>query len=440
MRVVLLSYHYPPSQEVGAIRASKIARTLRENGASLTVVRAALPTESPEPEPTGPEGTVFSVRPASTPGDWYRDVKAALRPPRATSDDQGSASWTPPQQVSALKRFVLSLLWLPDPLQGFIWPAAKAAAAAIHKSGPGTVLYSSSPPASVQAAALLAHLWTGAPWVLEMRDPWVDNPGKPWYCRSGFSDAVERWLERRCLARADLVVVASDGIRRLLAPKMSGRADRLLTIRNGIDRILDADREPTARPRRIVHVGTCYLGRDPRPFLAALATVARRRRLGAEDVQVELVGRCEWFNGQSIRAVTQELGIEDLVQFVGWLPHDEAQQRILQADLLLLLAERQPAQVPNKLYEYLGTRRRMLVFADPGGETARMVERVGGHVLTTSEDTDLEAKLEGALLDPPRGPFGDLTLLREWSTSEQLALLVSALHAVDRRHRSPRQA
>jgi glycosyltransferase involved in cell wall biosynthesis len=225
------------------------------------------------------------------------------------------------------------------------------------------------------------------------------------------------------------VVSVSEGIHRLVRAKLgTAGASKAVLVRNGIDAIHDgaAARAP-GRPVRILHVGTLYLGRDPRPFLRALAAVVARLGLRPDDVALELVGKGEWFDGVSLKDFAAGLGLEPYVGFVPWLPHAEVERRLREADLLLLLAERQPLQVPNKLYEYLGARRPMLVFADPDGETARMVRAVGGHHLVRSEDPAIDAVVERAITSPPAGPVGSRALLEEWRAERQMAGLVAAV-------------
>src|SRR5436853_4633656 len=109
------------------------------------------------------------------------------------------------------------------------------------------------------------------------------------------------------------------------------------------------------------------MGRESRPFCKALAAVAKRRGLTPNDMIVEMIGDCAFFQGRSVQQDIDDLGLAQMVRLGGWVPHSEAQERIQNADVLLLLAEGQPQQVPNKLYEYLGSRRPLLVFADPEG-------------------------------------------------------------------------
>ena len=125
------------------------------------------------------------------------------------------------------------------------------------------------------------------------------------------------------------------------------------------------------------------------------------------------------------------LGLTDVVRIHDWLPHATAKSFMDEADVLLLLAQRQPDQVPNKLYEYLGTRRPILAFADSDGETARMLQQVGGHHVITGDDAgEVERALYEMIVSAPcgNGIKTDETMLEEWTTEVQMKRLLVAVH------------
>jgi hypothetical protein len=125
----------------------------------------------------------------------------------------------------------------------------------------------------------------------------------------------------------------------------------------------------------------------------------------------------------------RRLGLADVIHFRDWMDREECARIVQQADLLLLLAQQQPAQIPNKLYEYLGTRAPILAFADKNGESAGMLDAVGGHVVITSEDpTDIREKVSLAVDMAVRGRFQiNEARLAEWRTSAQMTLLMRVL-------------
>jgi glycosyltransferase involved in cell wall biosynthesis len=320
-------------------------------------------------------------------------------------------------------------MWLPDDQQGFIDVAARAAIAAIRRY-PGAWVYSTAPPASVHLAALRAARETGTTWVAEFRDPWTDNPGKPWYARTAITDWIERGLERRCLSRADLVVSVSEGIDGVLRRKVPLSAhNKFIVALNGIEPRLNAvGTSPPRRPLRIVHVGTLYLGRDPRPFLCALARVVQRRKLEPSDIQAEFIGDAESFNGIPVRDLVRAAGLANHVTFTPWLPHAEAQDQIRNASALLLLAEGQPLQIPHKLYEYLAARRPILAFADREGDTASLVRRSGRHWVVSGDDpAAIDDALDALVQSQGQGTEFNEAYLAGIQTSAQVAGLWRAV-------------
>lgn len=431
MRVLILSHVFPPDPEVGSLRAAKVSEALVAAGHQVDVVTTRLAGEVQAVRTAGDGITVHTVRAIPHPRRAYLWAKRWFGrnggPPVYRSEGV-------PAPTPAWKRYLLSLLWLPDEHQGFIPPAVWAAWD-IHRRGGGVdLVYTTAPPFSAHLAGMIFKWISGVTWAAEFRDPWTDNPAKPARLRTRFTDAVERRLERLCLSKADRVVSATDSIHDLLASKITPSArQRFVVARNGIDRLTSPGRSRSVSgPLRIVHAGSLYHGRDPRPFLRSLAALRRTNTLAADDVRVEFVGDNRWFGEVSVEQLVRDLGLASIVEFHDWLPHDACLAVLERAHLLVVFAQHQPAQVPNKLFEYLGTRKPILAFADQGGEVARMLERVGGHYLVTrDEPSGVEAALAAALRDARAARAGetDETVLREWTTERQMQRLVLALQA-----------
>lgn len=332
-----------------------------------------------------------------------------------------------PAKVALWKRVLFSFLWLPDDRQGFLPAAVREAAPYLRKHR--AVIIATAPPFTT----LLAGLWLSRrhryPLVVEFRDPWIGNPWKPGHVRTAMSDGIERWLERRLLRHSRAVVVVSEGLRAIYTARVPRPGPPVVLIRNGIDRVLEpSEWAPADNTVRIVHIGSFYHGRDPRPFLCALAAI--RPRL-SRPVVVELVGKCRWFAGHSVENEVSRLGLADIVRFHDWVPHEEAQAFIRRAGVLLLLAQNQPDQVPNKLYEYLGTRRPILAFVDAGGESELMLREAGGHFIVTTQDHAEVERILSSALESELAPAGKPAVLNTWTTASQMRDLCRALEALD---------
>ncbi len=431
--MVLIAYHFPPDPAVGAQRASNLARAVEEAGGETAVITAVLPGEAAGLREQRSGLTVYAVRPWLSPRDLVRRLRTRPTPvPDAgpTPDPPPAPRETQPSEVSRWKRYLYSVLWVPDDRQGFIIPAVRAALRLLPRSGRG-ILYTTAPPFSPLLAGRLITLLRRVTWVLELRDPWCDNPQKPAFIRSRFMDRMDRWLEASCFRRADHIVCVSEGIARLVRAQLPpAQHAKVIVALNGIP-ALQPPRARTDRPFRVVHAGTCSYGRDPRPFLAAAARVIQSRRLGPEQFHIDFVGECSSFQNEDLRPLVARLGIERHIRFQGWLPRSAALGLMDQASLLLLLAQGQPDQIPNKLYEYLGSRIPILAFAEASGETGGILTRLGGHHLVGDNSVDQAAQALLAALDAPAGATdGQRTdALAALTTTAQLSRLLRQVGA-----------
>lgn len=110
----------------------------------------------------------------------------------------------------------------------------------------------------------------------------------------------------------------------------------------------------------------------------------------------------------------------------------ECLERVRSADSLLLLALEQPDQVPNKVYEYLGTRRPILAIADAKGETAQMLHLAGGHrVIPKNDGAAIAEALTGLLSNREEDAASKQPLLEEWTTENQMKRLIEAVGGLD---------
>ncbi len=421
MRVLLLTEGYPPEPVVGALRAGNVARALARAGHRVTVVASCAGHHAP--------GDVFRDGPievnvvGALPG--LKSVLARTRnlflpwSPRSPGQSTSRAE-APQSEKGGILKELSDLLAIPDNNQGWIPVAVRNT---LRKAAEGIdLLYSTSPSHSTQVAALLAGISLDCPWIAEFRDPWTDNGMLMERSRKSPAARLDLFLERAVVRRADLVVAVSESAGDLFADKIGpdGRS-RVRVVMNGVERLL-AERPPRRLgPLRLVFSGSMYYPRDPVPLLSAFARAAAERRA---EWEVRFIGHCRQYGDVDIAELCQQLRLRAI--FRDWASPDEARDEVEHADLLLLPTQGWIHQIPNKLFDYLGARTPVLALCERGNESARLLERAGGHYVVYTdalEDGDgiIRRAIECAAARPSPG---DEAYLQTLTVERQMQALV----------------
>jgi len=369
--VLVITAHYPPSNESGARRPWELVSRMQDAGVDVTVLTADV---------GGAQSNVHArgevVQRLPPPGAYLAEQS------REHERAQGGRAARPIRFRHRLKAalpwlFQQYLAWRTFPDQwGQFAPTLVSHGKSLHPS----LVYSSGPPMSVHRAARLIAAHHGVPWIAEFRDPWTDAAtGRP-----AFSGTIMTWaasrLRRQIVHEPTATVAVSDGIAKWLT---SEGAQEVVLSRNGIpDRLLEDSGPRMVSAGTIAYFGAFYLERSPAPFFAALGALQRGSALSS-DFSLTFVGEVQEFGGRSVSELLDEHGLLENAQLRSRMPHDQVTELMRSSGVLLLLAQRQPNQVPNKLYEYLAARRPILAWVDHAGESAAILRRIGGHFLVT---------------------------------------------------------
>jgi glycosyltransferase involved in cell wall biosynthesis len=431
MRVLLLTEAFPPAGMVGAYRAAKIVAALRSRGHSVHVLTANGGIDAVR---TGLIVQRLALR--RTPRQWLNEVYGRWRLKGLFRGGPAVGATHEARTHSLVWRLLLGILWLPDDQQTII-PAAYVAGRRAHADAAFDLLYSTAPAFSMHIAGLLLARATGCPWVAEFRDPWTDNGAHRFPSGTTLTRGVDRALERAVLRRADMVVTNSERAADLFRSKLDGaHAESVLCALNGIAQIREGRTPSTGGALRLVYAGNLYPPRDPFPLLAALAQI--RTEPETPPFTVEFVGHCAAYGDRDVAADLAAMGLADVVQLVPYLPPEDAQRRVESADLLLLPAQGWTLQVPNKLFDYLGSRVPILAIAEPGSETVDMLREAGGHYIITTDGIDslipsMRAALHAAVTRPT---VGNREVLEGWAVKPQMDILVAGMENLMQSRRS----
>jgi glycosyltransferase involved in cell wall biosynthesis len=251
----------------------------------------------------------------------------------------------------------------------------------VLKNDPPDLVLASAPSFFRFVAARFVARRFGVPLVLDYRDEWTE-------CPFDFvsKDGDDLAWERRCLAEASAVLFVTRSLLEhqvKVFPELD--RERAYVIPNGWEpadfpNVADdaASASRASSPElRVAHVGNLAGHTPPFEFLASLEKLLAEQPVWISRLRVSFIGRRSRTADAAIRAFP----FPSVLEIVDHVSKRDAVRRMHDADILLLLAA--PAldrSLPSKLFEYIASRRPVLIFGSPG-EASALVERLGAGAL-----------------------------------------------------------
>ncbi len=414
LRLLLITYYWPPSGGAGVQRCLQFARHLPAWGITPTVLtvdpaHAAYPVRD-ESLLTAVPADLEVIRTATTePFGVYQKVSGTETIPYG-----GFANVSRTSRKQQLFKFLRGNLFIPDPRRGWNRHAI-AAATKLLATGEFAGFLTSSPPHSTQLIGLeLKRRFPQLRWLADLRDPWTDI----YYYHEFRHLPPARWLdaryERRVVAGCDALLTTSAHTGALLLSKAATADPRKLTVLpNGYDEADFAGRpsQPPLDALRILHAGTITEAyRLDAGFLPALAVV--RARYPAVPLRLRFVGKVS----NALLAQVHAAGLGEVLEVTPYVPHHESVGELLTASALLLGIPDVPHNagvLPGKLFEYLAARKPVLAVGPADSEASPILTAAGvGPVLAYADEAGFRDRLTALFdqwqrhpsLDLPAGP------------------------------------
>jgi len=406
-RLLVISYHFPPDTTIGSRRWEKLTHAVTERGWGVDVITHAPDAEFGSALESLPPGVrVFGVPNPPLLSEkiehilWrmYRAVRPHRRVDEAsvrTGAFRRYALRPRPESIDRANirpsirtpRQLLRTYWAwVDFTRGYRW-ARRAARLAQQFIRPDmyTAVITSAPPHMTHEAGRIVSIATGLPFVMDMRDPWSEQPWLPeslasptWYRRA------DRF-ERGCVDRAALVIANTDPARVALTARYPEASSRIITVMNGAD----DDALPLHRDVgrfSIRYAGTIYLDRDPQLLFRAAAKVIAAEGLTPEQFGIGIVGRFAEEERFPMLGMAVQEGIGAFVRVEPPRPHAEALQFLAGATMLVVFPGNNLLAIPAKVFEYIRFDSWLLAIAQPASGIAQLLRDTTADVVEPSVD------------------------------------------------------
>jgi glycosyltransferase involved in cell wall biosynthesis len=288
----------------------------------------------------------------------------------------------------------------PDRWMSWQWAAVRDGLQMIKTYRPQAI-WSTYPIATAHLIGAELQRRSGLPWVADFRDPMAQSgyPSDPAVWQSFMA------IEVRAFRQAARCVFTTPGAAQTYRARYPQFAKKVEVLENGYDEESFAGLAPLGAlsPGKLtlLHSGIVYPSeRDPTQLFQALAQVLAPsgRKDGAPKAGFLRSQLCVRFRAPVhtalLSALTEQYGLQDVIELCPPLPYREALAEMVRADALLVMqAANCNAQIPAKLYEYLRAGRPVLGLTDPCGDTASALREAGVDAIAPLDSVEAIASL-----------------------------------------------
>lgn len=425
-KVLIITYYWPPAGGGGVQRWVKFAKYLREFGWEpiiYTAKDAAYPIlDASLLDEVDKDMTVLKQS-INEPYDIYKKWigKPSAAPIDANFLSQGKKlNWKDRFAV-----WVRGNFFIPDARCWWIKPSVRFLSEylSVHTID---AIVSTGPPHSCHLIAFDLAQKYKLPWIVDYRDPWTqidyfdDLRLTPWAKHRHLS------LEKKVLKHCDVIITVG----KTMAVDLKTLTDtRTEVITNGFD---EADRPSNSAHQStgflITYIGTMNDARNPEVFWSALSKLKKTGHPIVKSLKVQMVGKPEEVVFKSVSA----FGLEDVVEFIGYVNHKEAIDFQNKASALLLVINKthnNKSILTGKIFEYIASGKPIICIGPKDGDAAEILQEAKTGVIIDYDDVEA---MENALIKTYESNGLSRTLPQEIEKFSRLSLTKKLATVLDR--------
>jgi glycosyltransferase involved in cell wall biosynthesis len=422
-KVLFITYYWPPSGGPGVQRALKFSRYLSDFGwipVVLTVRDGDYPAVDKSLMSTAPDLKVIHTS-SIEPFRLYRSF---------TGKNQNDAIPTfvlnrdkTERFSDRLSKWIRANLFIPDGRVGWV-PFAVKKGLEIIRSENIRLVFSTSPPHSLQLAAWFLAKKANLPWITDFRDPWTEAF---WVSRrlNKISKGLNQRIESTVFKNAAFITTVSPGLSKLFYDKHNRRSE---VIYNGFEQI------HTGRVRSetfmILFIGHLSSFQNPEPLFRSIMQMPKKQ---TNKIMVRFIGQIF----QEFQPLFRQYP-EIKIDVIDYLPYDQLMEKARLASMLfrpVAKSEYASANIGTKMFDYLSLRKPILTIG-PRNSVSEMIlkETESGQIF---DETEIKAmgeyiskyfalwEKEGTIL------LNNMSRLQKYSTKHSVKKLANLFNQVD---------
>lgn len=381
-KVLIITYYWPPSGGIAVHRCLKFAKYLREFGWEpivFTAENAEYPVIDESNFKDIPEGIVQLKTKIWEPYNLFKLITGKKKEERIHNVFLEEEEHTFAHKLGI---WIRGNIFIPDARRFWIGPASRYLIKYLQENHVDAI-FTNGPPHTNHMIAYKIKRKLGIPWHADFQDPWTQVDYFPQLMLNPISRKIHEKMEQRIFKYADRVTICSNTWKRDLE---SIGAKNVGVIVWGYDEEdFKEINEPLSEKFTLSHYGSLGPDRNAKTLWRVLSDLSKESNEFSEDLEIELAG----FIGKPVIDEIENLGLRKNLKLLPHLSRTETLKKMHRSQVLLLILNDMPnvnGRLPGKLFEYLASRRPILVIGPEESDASDIVSRANAGVTCNFND------------------------------------------------------
>lgn len=378
MKVLIVTYYWPPSGGSGVQRWLKFVKYLQEFGIEpvvYTVANPKYPIIDASLEREIPTNITVLKQPI-----WEPNTILNLFKKNTIKESAGFLNPNP-SFVGRILQYIRANYFIPDARKFWVKPSVVFLENYLLKNSVDAII-TTGPPHSLHLIGLELKKKLNLKWISDFRDPWTEIDYFEQLPLSNKATKKHHELEAEVLKKSDAVLVVG----KTMKEKFQQFTKSIYVITNGFDTVENQKEVALDARFTITHIGLMNADRNPYSFWKAIQEIAHENDQFAEEYQIQLIGKV----AAEVKDWVRKLKVENVID-LGYLSHKEVNEYQRKSQVLLLAVNNVKSAkgiITGKIFEYLQAKRPILAIGPEDGDLAEIIKDTNSGTIVGFNDIE----------------------------------------------------
>ncbi|MCX7876398.1 MAG: hypothetical protein N2321_09575 [Melioribacteraceae bacterium] len=387
-KVLFITYYWPPAGGIAVHRNLKFVKYLREFGYE-PIVHTADDAEYPVLDENNFKDVPENLKVIKTkiwePFNLFKLITGKKKEERIHNVFLEEEK---PTFAHKLGIWIRGNIFIPDARKFWIRPSVTNLKKYLNENKVD-LLFTNGPPQTNHMIAYKLKKKFNIPWHADFQDPWTQVDYFPQLMLNPVSLKIHKMMEQRVFKYADKVTICSETWKKDL--ESIGAKDVGVIVWGYDENDFNNINVPLSDKFKLSHYGSLGPDRNAKTLWKALSIIKKENSDFANQLEIELAG----FIGHAILDELNSLGLKENLKLLDHISRKETIEKMYSSQVLLLILNDMPnvnGRLPGKLFEYLATRRPILVIGPNESDASKIVENANAGL--TCNFNDLETTIK----------------------------------------------